>query len=408
MRSYAEIFLVFLRLGLTSFGGPIAHLGYLRQELVVKKRWLADSAYADLVALCQFLPGPASSQVVFGAGIRRGGLAGGVVASLGFTAPSALIMLGLALFFRERSSSLFEPWLSGLRLAAVAIVAQALTGMYRTLCPDVARIAIAAGAAMTALLWANATGQIVIMLLGALAGWLIVPKDSEHGPTRQTVDLEGEHSDKITDDRPDCPSTLKVSPTLVWTIFLGLLFGLPLLARLTGSSVVVALDSYYRSGALVFGGGHVVLPLLHDAVVAKGWVSERDFMDGYGAAQALPGPLFTFAGFLGVLGRPGGLSGGLTALLAIFLPGWLLILSTLRSWSIVSRNPVLWTGLRGTNAAVVGILAAAFYRPICTQGVRTYQELVFGLLLYGLLVFGKLPSWVVVLLAALLGQLRLV
>ncbi len=409
-RLFAEILIVFLRLGLTSFGGPIAHLGYFRQELVERRRWFQDATYADLIALCQFLPGPASSQVAFSSGILRGGLLGGAMASLGFTTPSAVIMIAFGLALRKVDSSSAFPWLAGLRLAAVAIVAQALIGMYRTLCPDRIRSAIGILSALTALAWPSVTVQIVIMVAGGLLGYLILGSGHRFPSFQQ----------KTGNPNLQCASastpaaisnTEKVLPAFwsptAWLLFLVLLFGLPLLAHLTGSDSLAAVNSFYRSGALVFGGGHVVLPLLHNSVVANGWVSEHDFIDGYGAAQALPGPLFTFAGFLGTIGAPGGVPGGVLGLLAIFLPGWLLILGTLPYWRQLGTNPLLRAGLRGTNAAVVGILAAAFYRPICIQGVSTYQDLAYGLLLLALLTLARFPSWLVVLIAALIGEFLL-
>lgn len=308
-----EVFRVFLRLGLTSFGGPVAHLGYFRSELVERRAWLDDREYGDLVALCQFLPGPASSQVGFGVGLHRAGIRGALAAFVAFTLPSAAIMVAFAYGAAVFAGPIGGGVLTGLKIVAVAIVAQAVLGMARTLTPDRRRASIAALAAVAALVLAGSLGQILAIVLGAVAGYLFcrtqpaTPGPSLHVPVRRSVGVL-------------CLAASGI-----------LLLGAPILAAATGSGAVALFDAFFRSGAFVFGGGHVVLPLLQAAVVDPGWVSDPQFLAGYGAAQALPGPLFTFAAYLGAISStgPGGVAGALIALLAIFLPGFLLLLGVL-------------------------------------------------------------------------------
>jgi chromate transporter len=376
-----------LRLGLTSFGGPVAHLGYFRDEFVVRRKWLSESAYADLVALCQFLPGPASSQVGFGIGISRGGLKGGVAAWLGFTLPSALMMIGFAYGMTLFSDTLDAGWLRGLKIAAVAVVAQAVWGMAVTLCPDRNRASLALFVAAIVLLWPSALTQVVVILSSAMLGFLLFR--TNNGVTADRIGV----------------STGKGVAAACITVFFILFIGLPLLANVTDRHTIKLLDSFYRSGSLVFGGGHVVLPLLQAEVVPPGWLSDDAFLAGYGAAQAVPGPLFTFAAYLGaVMGpAPNGWLGGLICLVAVFLPSLLLVLGLLPFWDLLRGWPAVQSALRGTNAAVVGLLLAALYDPLWTRGIHGTTDVIVGLGAFGLLQFWKVPAWLVVVISALAG-----
>lgn len=382
-----EVLAVFTRLGLTSFGGPVAHLGYFRAELVERRKWLDDQTYADLVALCQFLPGPASSQVGIGIGVMRGGLLGGLAAWLGFTMPSALALIAFALGVGLLGDSAGLDWLHGLKVVAVAVVAQAVWGMARTLAPDRTRATVAILAAIATLLWPTAFGQLCIIVLAGLFGWRA-----------------------LTVEAPPAASPLRVPVSrglalACWALLAAILIGLPLLRAATGSQAVATFDSFFRAGALVFGGGHVVLPLLQAEVVPPGWVSESQFIAGYGAAQAVPGPLFTFAAYLGAVQapEPNGVLGGLLALVAIFLPAWLLLLGALPFWDQLRSQRAAQGVLRGVNAAVVGLLLAALYTPVWTSAIATPADFGLALLCFGLLVFWKLPPWLVVLLGGLGG-----
>ncbi len=375
------VFLIFLRLGLTSFGGPIAHLGYLRSEFVERRKWLEDAAYVDLVALCQFLPGPASSQVGIALGALRAGLPGAVAAWVGFTLPSAAIMIAFAYGLRFLPDASAAGWLHGLKLAAVAVVAQAVWSMGRQFCRDRVRASFAMLAAVAVLLWTSALAQMAVIALGALIGRRLLPAaqadDAAHADFRISRRIS----------------------TLAWLLFFALLALLPLWAALSGSHALALFDSFYRSGALVFGGGHVVLPLLRAQVVPAGWVSDSDFLAGYGMAQALPGPLFSFAAYLGAVssGTPHRWIGGLLALGAIFLPAFLLVLGALPHWNQWRTRPALRSALGGVNAAVVGILLAALYNPIFLSAVRGPGDLALALAAFALLMFWKIsPLWVVV------------
>ncbi len=387
----AEIFLAFLRLGLTSFGGPVAHLGYYRQEFVARRRWVDEHTYADIVALCQFLPGPASSQTAIALGYSRGGFFGAVAAWLGFTLPSATLMVLFALGLHQLSSQLGTGWLHGLKLVAVAVVAQALWGMGSTLAPDRERASLAVGATATVTLFPSAVGQIVTLLAAGLAGWAFLRLQESH------------------------PSNLapmggrKITGIVCLSLFLALLVGLPLLAQATHVYAIRVADSFFRAGALVFGGGHVVLPLLRAEVVPAGWVSDSNFMAGYGAAQALPGPLFTFAAFLGAASSqaPAGWLGGGLAVVAIFLPGFLLVLGTLPFWEHLRRFEAMRRAMLGVNAAVVGLLLAAFFNPVWSSAVASPRDFCFAAVAFILLVFWKLPPWLVVILGAIGAALGL-
>jgi chromate transporter len=379
---------IFLRLGLTSFGGPVAHLGYFRDEFVVRRRWLSDAAYADLVALCQFLPGPASSQVGFSIGLTRGGLRGGLGAWLGFTLPSALLMIAFAHGVTRFGGILESGWLHGLKIAAVAVVAQAVWGMAASLCPDRGRATLALVAAAAVLARPTALVQVLVILAGGVAGYLF-------------------HRDKGLPLAEGLPSGSRGRALVHLFLFFALLAGLPVIAAVDRSHLAAVVDGFYRAGALVFGGGHVVLPLLQAATVPQGWLSNDAFLAGYGAAQAVPGPLFTFAAYLGAVMEPGpnGWIGGLIALVAIFLPSLLLVLGVLPFWEAIRVRPAAQSALKGTNAAVVGILLAALYNPVWLSGIHRTSDLVIGLGAFGLLQFWRAPSWLVVALCAGAGAL---
>lgn len=385
----AEVLAVFLRLGLTSFGGPIAHLGYFRDELVTRRRWLDDAAYADLVALCQFLPGPASSQVGFALGMMRAGWPGALAAFAGFTLPSAVALVVFALTAARLSGPLGDGALHGLKLVAVAIVAQAVWGMARTLCPDRQRAAIAVAAVAVLAFVPGAFGMVGAILTGAALGLAL-------GPAPGPVPGPG------TGGALAVPIPRGVALGAL-AAFLGLLVLLPLAAGL-GQGWAVA-DGFYRAGALVFGGGHVVLPLLQAATVAPGWVAPDAFLAGYGAAQAVPGPLFTFAAYLGaVLGpAPNGIAGAALALGAIFLPGFLILVAALPFWDRFRGMAPAQSVMQGANAAVVGILGAALYTPVLTGAVADLRDLALALACFVLLTAWRAPPWLVVILAALGG-----
>lgn len=383
-----SIFRIFLQLGLTSFGGPIAHLGYYRNEFVLRRGWLDEARYGDLVALCQFLPGPASSQVGFSLGVLRGGgLAGGLAAWLGFTLPSALLMLAFALGAAQFAGPSAAGIVHGLKLVAVAVVAQAVWGMARTLTPDRRRIIIALAAIAIVVLADGPAGQLAAIVVGALAGYLLC-----RGPVAQ----------------PDAQLAMPVSRRagcVALVLFALLLLGLPLLAALAAYRPLILFDAFYRSGALVFGGGHVVLPLLQAETVATGWVSNQAFLAGYGLAQALPGPVFAFAAFLGAqAGMTAGASAGAAiAMLALFLPGLLLVYGTLPFWDSFRRHAAARHAMMGANAAVVGILAAALYHPVWSGAVFDIRDAAIALGGFMLLTVWKAPSWIVVILLAVLG-----
>lgn len=388
-QSPRTVFLIFLRLGLSSFGGPIAHLGYFRDEFVTRRRWLTERSYADLVALCQFLPGPASSQVGIALGLSRSGYAGALAAWAGFTLPSALVLILFALGIASYGDAMSSGVLHGLKVVAVAVVAQAVWGMARNLCPDAPRITIMAAATCFVLLMPTALGQLGVIAIAAIVGLLLFKplQDTAHDPL---------------------PITIGRRVGLLWlTLFFVLLLGLPLLAAVFPSQTLARVDAFYRAGSLVFGGGHVVLPLLQAEVVPAGWVSGESFLAGYGAAQAVPGPLFTFAAFLGASmnDSPSGWIGGLICLLAIFAPSFLLIVGVLPFWERLRRNVRTQAALSGINAAVVGLLLAALYQPVWTSAIHAPQD--FGLAVVALvaLMFWKLPPWLVVVGSGVAGWL---
>jgi chromate transporter len=386
-RSTLEVLLTFLKLGVTSFGGPIAHIGYFREELVVRRRWIDDPTYTDLVALCQFLPGPASSQVGFSLGLIRAGYWGGLAAWTGFTLPSAVLMTAFAYGAGELGGAMGQGVIHGLKLVAVAIVAQAVWGMARTLCCDRRRASIACIAAFLILFSTSPAIQIGTILLGGIAGfWLCrAPIPASTGNFGSAVSRR--------------------AGIAALTIFCLLLIGLPALAR--GSHGVALFAAFYRSGALVFGGGHVVLPLLSKAFVTPGWVSEDAFLGGYGAAQAVPGPLFTFAAYLGAVVRPGprGMAGAALGLVGIFLPGMLILLGALPFWDGFRQRAGAQAIMRGINAAVVGLLAAALYNPLWISSVKSGSDFAVALAGFVLLTAWGTPPLIVVILGAFAGVL---
>ena len=389
--SFLEVLVVFLRLGLTSFGGPVAHLGYFREEIVARRKWLSEEAYADLVALCQFLPGPASSQVGIALGLRRAGLPGGLAAWLGFTAPSAAALIlfayGVAFFGDVEGAG----WLNGLKTAAVAVVALAVWGMAGSLCPDRPRAAIAIAATVAMLAWPSGWGQLVVIGVAGIIGWRFLRAEQ--------ASEEGEQQFPVS-------RWLAVGCLVIFGV---LLVGMPVLREaLTAGALletVEVFDSFYRAGSLVFGGGHVVLPLLQELVVAPGWVTNAEFVAGYGAAQAVPGPLFTFSAYLGIfVGMPSGWAGGLFALGAIFLPSFLLVIGVAPFWDRLRRWASFGGALRGINAAVVGLLLAALYDPVWTSAIHGTEDFGMALVALGLLAIWKWPPWLMVVLSAGVGQ----
>jgi chromate transporter, chromate ion transporter (CHR) family len=376
-----ELGAAFLKLGCISFGGPVAHLGYLREEFVAKRRWLDDSTYGDLVALCQFLPGPASSQVVFALGMRWAGLIGALTASLAFTLPSAILMILFAYGVSLAGDLAAAGWLHGLKLAAVAVVAQAVRGMGQRLCPDRTRITLALAAAAGVLAAPGALGQIGVIAIGALLGWWIYRRDFTGTSPAPTSFTRG-HGWAAT----------------ALVAFGALLFVLPALAMTTGARGIALFDAFYRAGSLVFGGGHVVLPLLRAELVPVDWIGDDAFLAGYGAAQALPGPLFTFSAYLGatIQGGPHAWLGGLWCLVAIFLPSCLLVGGALPFWNLLRDRAWTQAAVRGANAAVVGVLLAALYDPVWREGVLGSRDVALGLLAFAALEFWRAPAWAVV------------
>ena len=376
-----QLLIIFLKLGLTSFGGPVAHLGYFREEFVSRRNCLSEHDYADLVALCQFLPGPASSQVGMGVGISQAGIRGALAAWVGFTLPSAIALILFAYgvtAFHDVTAQI--GWLHGLKVVAVAVVAQAIWGMAKTLCPDRLRGTATILAAVLVLAWPTAWGQIVVILLGGLFGICCLKADTL--PEQTTLHIPvGRHT-----------------AVLNLVLFGVLLVGVPVLAKLSPNHTVALVDKFYRTGALVFGGGHVVLPLLQAASVNPGWVSNDLFLAGYGAAQAVPGPLFTFAAYLGAVMQPEptGWLGGIICLIAVFLPSFLLLLGILPFWEQLRKMNKVRTALMGVNAAVVGLLLAVFYTTVWTSGILSASDFILGLVAFGLLTLWKIPPWVVV------------
>ena len=388
-RSAWAVFIIFLRLGLTSFGGPVAHLGYFHAEFVMRRKWLTENSYADLVALCQFLPGPASSQVGIAIGLSRAGYTGALAAWAGFTLPSAIALILFAIGITNYGEIIPAGVLHGLKVAAVAVVAQAVWGMGKNLCTDVARISIMALAACFVLLVPSALGQVSVIGIAALIGLALFKpeKTRVHDPL---------------------PITIRRRVGFGWlALFFALLIGLPLFAAWYPNQILSMVDTFFRAGSLVFGGGHVVLPLLQAEVVPAGWISNDTFLAGYGAAQAVPGPLFTFSAFLGgsMTQSPSGWLGGIICLLAIFAPSFLLVMGALPFWESLRQNLRTRAALSGINAAVVGLLLAALYQPVWTSAIIEAKD--FGLALIALvaLMFWKLPPWLVVISCGAAGWL---
>ncbi|WP_225879105.1 chromate efflux transporter [Zeimonas arvi] len=406
-RHAASVFLVFLRLGLTSFGGPVAHLGYFRNEFVERRRWLDDHDYSDLVALCQFLPGPASSQVGIAIGLSRAGWLGALAAWCGFTLPSAFALILFGWGIAQHGWLATSGVVHGLKLAAVAVVAQAVWGMARSLCPDAPRTGIAIGAALLTLLLPNALSQVGAILVAGLVGWRWLAM-----PAAEAAEHRGY-------------GVSKRAGAMAIAAFLSLLVLLPIWAGVSGSAFATLVDGFYRAGALVFGGGHVVLPLLQSAVVPGGFVDPEAFTAGYGAAQAVPGPLFTFAAYLGAVAQApvaeaglaaesvagsgngwiGGWRGGLAMLVAIFLPAFLLVVAALPFWEALRRRASIRSAMAGVNAGVVGILLAALYDPVWTSAVHSREDFALALAAFGLLVYAKASPIAVVAFAALGGAM---
>ena len=372
------------KLGLTSFGGPTAHLGYFHNEYIQKRKWMDEKSYADLVALCQFLPGPASSQVGIGIGVARAGVLGGIVSFIGFTLPSVIALILFALILQEFDINQ-SGWIHGLKIVAVAVVAHAIIGMAQNLTPDLKRKGIALFALVATLFWQTTFTQVLVIVISALFGYFLY---------KQVQISDG--------GKMNFPIS-RLFGSICLGLFFGLLLLLPIINGLISSNWLAMFDSFYRSGALVFGGGHVVLPLLQSEFVPTGQITEEAFLSGYGATQAVPGPLFTFAAYLGTVMF--GWQGGILATIAIFLPAFLLVIGTLPFWDILRSHPKMRGSLMGVNAAVVGILISAFYHPIWTSSILSPIDFAFAASLYSMLAFWKLPPWIVVITGAIGGSL---
>jgi chromate transporter, chromate ion transporter (CHR) family len=384
LRILLEIFLVSTRLGLTSFGGPTAHLGYFHAEYVERKKWMSEKSYADLVALSQFLPGPASSQVGIGVGVMRGGVLGGLTSFIGFTLPSVIVLMIFASLMTTFDIS-EAGWIHGLKIVAVVIVLHAIMGMSKNLTPDIERKVIALFALVATLLFQSVFTQVGVILIAAVIGFILFKDYKDDGQKSASFPIKKSFS----------------AACLV--LFFVLLFALPAFRELTGSYWVAVVDSFYRAGALVFGGGHVVLPLLEQELVPMGWITEEAFLAGYGATQAVPGPLFTFAAYLGTVMN--GWIGGLVATAAIFLPAFLLILGALPFWDLLRNNEKVKGAVMGVNAAVIGILISALYTPIWTSSILEPVHFALAAILFVMLVYFKLPPWVIVVTGAIGGML---
>ncbi|QEY52067.1 chromate efflux transporter [Legionella longbeachae] len=382
------IFIIFLKLGCICFGGPVAHIGYFRHEFVNRLKWLSDHAYADLVALCQFLPGPASSQVGIALGLSKGGIRGAIAAWLGFTLPSALLMVSFGLLFIKLGIHDNAPWLHGLKVVAVAVVAQAIWGMSVSLCPDKTRASLAVFACIGSSIIPYAAGQILMIIIGGIFGLLFLHPNQSLPTSELVINIS------------------KRTGIFLLISFIMLLIFLPILSSYTINYPLQLFDAFYRSGSLVFGGGHVVLPLLQAKVVPNGWVDNSLFLAGYGAAQALPGPLFTFAAFLGAVSTnvPHGWLGALIALVAIFLPSFLLIVGTLPLWENLRQHPSMQRAILGINASVVGLLLTAFYQPVWSSAIFSLYDYLLAITAFLLLQFWRVPAWIVVLFCAIISQ----
>lgn len=386
--SFLEVLGVSTRLGLTSFGGPIAHLGYFHEEYVMRRKWIDEQSYADLVALCQFLPGPASSQVSIAIGIARARLGGGIAAWIGFTMPSALALIAFAFGIGAFASAADSGWLHGLKVVAVAVVAQAVWSMARSLCPDRERATIAVLASIVTLAWPTTVGQLSSIAIAGLVGLVIFPGAASFSLSHVRFPVR------------------KKTGIAAWAIFFALLVGLPLVRQIQPSHALEVFNGFFRVGSLVFGGGHVVLPLLQTVVVGPGWITNEQFVAGYGATQAVPGPLFTFSAYLGaIMGpEPNGWTGAMLTLFGIFLPSFLLVVGALPFWELLRAVPIFQSALKGINAAVVGLLLTALYKPVWISAIISPADFGLGLMAFGLLMFWKLPPWLVVVLTAFGGE----
>lgn len=386
-----QIFLIFLRLGCTSFGGPIAAIGYFREEFVDRRRWFHESTYADLVALCQLLPGPASSQVAIGIGLLQAGYWGALVSWIGFVVPSAILLVLFGLGISGISQLSQAGWIQGAKIVAVAVVAQAVWRMGKSLCPDRIRISFAAVAALLATCLPSPFAQISAILSGGLLGWLFLKGKQFLPPVHIPVPIS------------------KRSASIALALFFMLLMIIPLWAKLSNHHALQVFDSFFRTGALVFGGAHVVLPLLQSIVVPNGMVSNDLFLAGYGVAQAVPGPLLSFAAYIGAISQipPNGLFGAALCLIAIYLPSFLLLIGLLPFWGKIRLHHWMKPVMQGLNAAVVGLLLAALYNPVWTNSIYNMKDLCFALTAFLLLSILKWPSWLVVLLGVSLGQMLL-
>lgn len=386
IRSLIEIFLVSTRLGLTSFGGPTAHLGYFHEEYVRRRKWMDEKNYADLVALCQFLPGPSSSQVGIGIGIMRAGILGGITSFIGFTFPSVVALIAFALLMIGIDVG-NAGWIHGLKIVAVAIVAHAIIGMAKSLTPDLKRKTIAVVALIVTILWQTAFSQVAVIIIAAVIGYLFLKRDNDGAEAQSRF-----------------PIPKRVGAVCL-LLFFGLLVALPLLKESTGSYWLAMFDSFYRSGSFVFGGGHVVLPLLEKEFVPSGWLSEEAFLAGYGVTQAVPGPLFTFAAYLGTVMN--GWQGGVVATIAIFLPAFLLVIGALPFWDQLRNHPKISSAIMGMNATVIGILIAALYNPIWTSSILGAKDFALAVVLFSMLAYWKMPPWIVVVTGAVVGLVLL-
>lgn len=379
-----NLFLVSTKLGLTSFGGPIAHLAYFREEYVRKKKWLDEQSYSNLIALCQFLPGPASSQVGIGIGVIRAGILGGIVSFIGFTFPSVIALIMFANFLQD-TSFIHTGWIHGLKIVAVSIVAHAMIGMAEKLTPDIKTKSVALFSIIGTLLWTSEFSQVTIILLSGIIGLFLFKKSTSVSDISMNISIS------------------KRFALVCLTLFFLLFFLLPLVSRFTMLPWIDLFDRFYRTGGLVFGGGHVVLPLLQQEFVQQELIHKETFLAGYGATQAVPGPLFTFAAYLGAVLN--GWRGGLIATIAIFLPGFLLILGTLPFWNIIRENHKILSALIGVNAAVVGILIASLYEPIWTNTILNSKDFAFAAILFSMLSYWKLAPWMVVLTGVIGGTI---
>jgi chromate transporter len=382
--SALQVLIAFLRLGLTSFGGPVAHLGYFRQQFVERRRWLDHAEFAELVALCQFLPGPASSQLGMAIGLKRAGALGALAAWLGFTLPSALLLIGFARHLLAPDPLHGAPWLHGLLIAAVAVVAQAVWSMGRQFCVGALSLTIGALAAAACSLVGGSMIQVGVLAAAAAMGWLLFPEAAEARARFAATDI----------------AISRRAGGAALLIFTLLLVALPLAASMTANHALALADRFFRTGSLVFGGGHVVMPLLQAQVVPPGWISNQSFLAGYALAQAVPGPLFSFAGYLGaaMTPAPNGWPGAAICLAAIFLPSFLLVFGVMPFWAALRHRAAVRSALRGVNAAVVGILLSALYNPVFTSAIDGAADFAVALLGFLLLVLGRVPGWSVLLL----------